>query len=102
MSRARARSSRRAVPSLSDDHPDLDAVIDMQAIANNPTLAHLRGIFVQRTLCAAWVLGSLLAALAGVLIASVSVVSVEGAVIGVSAIVAALIGLVVHPLMTHA
>ncbi len=66
--------------------------IDMQAIANNPALARLRGISVQKTLCAAWMMGSLLAALSGVMIASVSVVSVEGAVIGVSAIVAALIG----------
>lgn len=66
--------------------------IDMQAIACNATLARLRGVPVQATLCAAWALGSALAALAGILIASVSVVSIEGSVIGVSAIVAALIG----------
>lgn len=66
--------------------------IDMQAIANNATLARLRGVPVQLTLCAAWVLGSVLAAMSGVLIASLSVVSIEGSVIGVSAIVAALIG----------
>ena len=66
--------------------------IDMQATASNPTLARLRGISVQTTLCGAWVLGTLLAALSGVMFASVSVVSVEGAIIGVSAIVAALIG----------
>jgi len=66
--------------------------IDMQAIACNAALARLRGVPVQATLCAAWVLGSALAALAGILIASVSVVSIEGSIIGVSAIVAALIG----------
>ena len=66
--------------------------IDMQAIANNATLARLRGVPVQRTLCAAWMLGSVLAAMSGVLIASLSVVSIEGSVIGISAIVAALIG----------
>lgn len=66
--------------------------IDMQAIACNPTLARLRGISVQRTLCVVWVLASLLAAVSGIMIASVSVVSLEGAIIGVSAIVAALIG----------
>lgn len=66
--------------------------IDMQAIACNPGLARLRGISVQRTLCAVWVLATILGALAGILIASVSVVSLEGAGIGVSAIVAALIG----------
>jgi branched-subunit amino acid ABC-type transport system permease component len=66
--------------------------IDMQAIACNPVLARLRGISVQRTLCVVWVLATLLAALSGIMIASVSVVSLEGAIIGVSAIVAALIG----------
>jgi branched-chain amino acid transport system permease protein len=66
--------------------------VDMQAIANNATLARLRGVPVQLTLCAAWILGSLLSALSGVLIASLSVVSIEGSVIGISAIVAALIG----------
>jgi branched-chain amino acid transport system permease protein len=66
--------------------------IDMQAIACNPVLARLRGISVQRTLCVVWVLATLLAAISGILIASVSVVSLEGAIIGVSAIVAALIG----------
>lgn len=66
--------------------------IDMQAIACNLSLSRLRGIPVQTTLYAAWVFGSVLAALAGVLIASVSVVSIEGSFIGISAIVAALIG----------
>jgi branched-chain amino acid transport system permease protein len=66
--------------------------IDMQAIANNATLAKLRGVPVQLTLCAVWILSSLLSALSGVLIASLSVVSIEGSVIGISAIVAALIG----------
>lgn len=66
--------------------------VDMQAIACSPTLARLRGISVEKTLCAVWVLGCVLSGVSGVLIASVSVVSLEGAVIGVSAIVAALIG----------
>lgn len=66
--------------------------IDMQAIACNPTLARLRAVPVNLTLCIAWILGSALAALSGVLIASVSVVSIEGSFIGISAIVAALIG----------
>lgn len=66
--------------------------IDMKAIACNPQLARLRGIPIQMTLCVVWLVGSILAAISGVLIASVSVVSIEGSVIGVSAIVAALIG----------
>ncbi len=66
--------------------------IDMQAIACNPTLARLRGISVQTTVCTVWVLGTVLAAISGILTASVSVVSLDGAVIGVSAVVAAIIG----------
>lgn len=66
--------------------------IDMQAIACNPSLARLRGIPVQRTICAAWIMSTVLAAIAGILTAAVSVVSMDGAVIGVSAVVAAIIG----------
>lgn len=66
--------------------------IDMQAIACNPPLACLRGIPVQRTICGVWIISTVLAAIAGILTAAVSVVSMDGAIIGVSAVVAAIIG----------
>lgn len=66
--------------------------LDMQAVAGSQTLARLRGVSVRRTLCFVWVGASVLAALSGMLLASVSVVSLEGAAIGVSAIVAAILG----------
>lgn len=66
--------------------------LEMQAVANNSALARMRGVPVRWIVCVVWVGASALAGISGVLLASVSVVSIEGAVIGVSAIVAAILG----------
>jgi branched-chain amino acid transport system permease protein len=66
--------------------------IDMQAIANNPRLAEFRGIPVGARLITAWIASSLLAAIGGIMMSSLSVVSLEGTGIGISAIIAAILG----------
>lgn len=66
--------------------------IDMQAVANNSRLAELRGISVNQRLIAAWIASCVLAALGGIVSASMSVLSLEGSVVGISAIVAAILG----------
>lgn len=64
----------------------------MQAVANSAALARLRGVPVGSTLLAAWIGSSLLAAIGAILMASLSAVALEGASIGVNAIVAAVLG----------
>lgn len=66
--------------------------LEMRAVAGSSKLASLRGVPVRRTLCLVWLGASVLAALAGTLLAMVSVASPEGSAIGVSAIVAAILG----------
>jgi len=66
--------------------------IDMQAVANNTNLARLRGIPVNRRLIAAWIASSLLAAAGGIMNSSMSVLSLEGSVVGITAIIAAILG----------
>lgn len=66
--------------------------INMRAVANSPGLAALRGISVSRVLLTAWLFAGTLSAIAGVGMAALSSVAMEGAVIGVSAVVAAILG----------
>lgn len=66
--------------------------IDMQAISNNPRLAEFRGIPVGRRLVTAWIVSSLLAALGGIMMSSLAVVSLEGTAVGINAIIAAILG----------
>src|SRR3546814_7858000 len=66
--------------------------IAMRAVANNPGLASLRGISVPRVLLVAWLFSAVLSTIAGISMASLSSVAMEGAVIGVSAVVAAILG----------
>ena len=68
------------------------AGLQMQAVANNARLAELRRIPVQKVLLVAWIGSSLLAASGGIMMAMLSSVSLEGSAIGVSAIVAAVLG----------
>lgn len=66
--------------------------LDMQAVANNATLASLRGISINFTRWQAWMIGHVLSGIAGILIGAMSVVSTEGVVIGITAVVAAIMG----------
>lgn len=66
--------------------------VDMQAISNNRRLAEFRGIPVGSRLITAWAVSTVLAALGGILMASLSVVSLEGSTVGINAIIAAIIG----------
>lgn len=66
--------------------------IDMQAVANNTRLAQLRGVPVNQRLMASWIASSLLAAFGGIISSSMSVLSPEGSVVGITAIIAAILG----------
>ncbi|MBX3598865.1 MAG: branched-chain amino acid ABC transporter permease [Rhizobiaceae bacterium] len=66
--------------------------VQMQAVAANARLAQLRSIPVRTVLLIVWIGSSLLAAAGGIFMATLSSVSLEGSAIGVSAIVAAVIG----------
>jgi len=66
--------------------------ISMRAVANSASLARHRGIQVSRVLLVVWLLSGALGTIAGIGMASLSAVAMEGAVIGVSAIVAAILG----------
>jgi len=68
------------------------AGLRMQAVAANARLAELRRIPVRQVLLVAWIGSSLLAASGGIMMSMLSSVSLEGSVIGVSAIVAAVLG----------
>jgi len=68
------------------------AGLQMQAVAANARLAELRRIPVRQVLLVAWIGSSLLAASGGIMMSMLSSVSLEGSVIGVSAIVAAVLG----------
>jgi len=75
-----------------------DFGIDSQALADNRRLAQLRGIPVERRLQAIWISAAVMSGIGGCLSAAVSSVSIEGAVVGLSGIVAAIIGGLTSPL----
>lgn len=66
--------------------------LDMQAVANNSKLAALRGISINATRWQSWMIGHFLSGIGGILIGAISVVSTDNAVIGITAIVAAIMG----------
>lgn len=66
--------------------------INMRAVANNAALARIRGIRVPQVLFVVWLFAGCLTALGGIGSASLSSVSLDGAFIGVSAVVAAIMG----------
>ena len=66
--------------------------IDMRAVANNARLAALRGIPVRRVLLATWMMASVMAGLGGIAVAAISSAAMEGAFVGVSGVVAAILG----------
>lgn len=66
--------------------------VAMRAVANNARLAQLRGVSVQRVLLIVWAFAGLLTAIGGIGLASLTSVAMEGAFVGVSAVVAAIIG----------
>lgn len=72
--------------------------IEMQALASNRALAELRGVPVQRRLATVWIASAVIAGIAGIFSAALSAVSVEGATVGFSGIVAAIIGGLTSPL----
>lgn len=74
-----------------------DFGIESQALSGNRTLAHLRGIPVNRRLLSIWVMAAVFAAIGGMLSAAFSSVSIEGASVGLSGIVAAIIGGLTNP-----
>ncbi|WP_454917962.1 branched-chain amino acid ABC transporter permease [Xanthobacter sediminis] len=74
-----------------------DFGIESQALSGNRTLAHLRGIPVSRRLLSIWVLAAVFSAIGGMLSAAFSSVSIEGASVGLSGIVAAIIGGLTNP-----
>ncbi|MFA5597472.1 MAG: branched-chain amino acid ABC transporter permease, partial [Pusillimonas sp.] len=71
--------------------------IELQALANNRKLAVLAGIPVRSRMLGVWVGASVISGIAGVLLAAVASVSVEGAVVGFSGMVAAIIGGLTSP-----
>lgn len=66
--------------------------IDMRAVANNARLAALRGVPVRRVLLATWLMASVMAGLGGIGVAAISSAAMEGAFVGVSGVVAAILG----------
>jgi branched-chain amino acid transport system permease protein len=71
--------------------------LETRALADNRLLAQLRGIRVQRRLLTVWVVAALLSGIGGLLSASLSSVSVEGSAVGLSGVVAAIIGGLTSP-----
>lgn len=71
--------------------------VEMQALASNRALAELRGIAVQRRLATVWITAALISGVAGIFSAALSAVSIEGATVGFSGIVAAIIGGLTSP-----
>ncbi len=66
--------------------------IAMRAVANSTELARLRGIPVSKILLSVWLISGVLGAIGGVCMAALSSVAMEGAIVGVSAVVAAILG----------
>jgi branched-chain amino acid transport system permease protein len=72
--------------------------IGLQALAANRKLARLSGLAVTRYEFLTWIGASLLSGIAGILFAFTSAVSVDGAVVGFSGMIAAIIGGLTSPL----
>lgn len=70
---------------------------DTQALADDRRLALLRGVPVRSSLLIVWSGAAMLSAAGGMLSGALSSISVEGAVIGLSGVVAALIGGLTSP-----
>ncbi len=71
--------------------------IELQALSGNWQLALLNGIPAARRLSAVWIVASMLSAVAGIFSAAVSAVSIGGASVGFSGIVAAIMGGLTSP-----
>ncbi|SDV48946.1 branched-chain amino acid ABC transporter permease [Chitinasiproducens palmae] len=71
--------------------------IEMQALASDRRLALLRGVPVQRRLLTVWLGSAALSGLAGTASATLSAVSIDGAAVGFSGIVAAILGGLTSP-----
>lgn len=66
--------------------------LDMQAVANNSKLASLRGISINLTRWQSWMIAHFLSGIGGILIGATSIVSVDNAVFGITAVIAAIVG----------
>jgi branched-subunit amino acid ABC-type transport system permease component len=71
--------------------------IELQALSGNWQLAVLSGIPAARRLSAVWIAASMLSAVAGIFSAAISAVSIGGASVGFSGIVAAIMGGLTSP-----
>jgi branched-chain amino acid transport system permease protein len=71
--------------------------VELQALANNRSLAMLSGIPVESRMLTVWIAASVVSGLAGSLAATISAVSAEGTAVGFSGLVAALIGGLTSP-----
>ncbi|MDR5836064.1 branched-chain amino acid ABC transporter permease [Caballeronia sp. LZ034LL] len=72
--------------------------IELQAIAGNWQLAVLNGIPASSRLSAVWIVAAMLSAVAGIFSGAISAVSITGAEVGFSGIVAAIMGGLTSPL----
>ncbi|WP_454874409.1 branched-chain amino acid ABC transporter permease [Paraburkholderia xenovorans] len=73
------------------------AGIELQAVAANWTLAVLSGIPAARWFAAVWIVASMLSAVGGIFSGAISAVSISGAAVGFSGIVAAIMGGLTSP-----
>jgi branched-chain amino acid transport system permease protein len=71
--------------------------VELQALANNRELAALSGIPVKSRMLLVWIAASIISGLAGVLSGAISSISTEGAAVGFSGLVAAIIGGLTSP-----
>jgi branched-chain amino acid transport system permease protein len=71
--------------------------VELQALASNRPLAMLSGIPVESRMLTMWIAASVISGLAGILAGTISAVSAEGAAVGFSGLVAALIGGLTSP-----
>jgi branched-chain amino acid transport system permease protein len=71
--------------------------VELQALANNRSLAKLSGIPVESRMLTMWIAASVISGLAGILAGTISAVSAEGAAVGFSGLVSALIGGLTNP-----
>lgn len=71
--------------------------IELQALASNRALAQLRGIPVRRRLAGVWIAAAVVSGWAGISCSALAAVSTEGAAVGFSGIVAAIIGGLTSP-----
>jgi branched-subunit amino acid ABC-type transport system permease component len=71
--------------------------VELQALASNWQLSVLNGIPASRRLLAVWIAASAISAVAGILSAAISAVSIDGSLMGFSGIVAAIVGGLTSP-----